>query len=426
MNKVKINFIIAPLPFLGDPKRNPALGVMYLAAIAEQAGYPTVITDLRDKNIEDCLALIPESDVYAFSATTPEYHYCRKIARQLKARSKESLIIIGGVHATVCSLDIDSSFDVVAIGGGESAITEILSDFQNGKCLRFYRGQMVDDLSLLPFPARHLLPRESFVSYGLVEQNKAATSIMASRGCVFNCAFCTSKVMWHQRCRYRSVENVINEIKELIEKYGIKQLRFQDDALAINRKWIFEFCKAIQPLHIVWRANARVENSSEDIISAMRDAGCDELCYGIESFEQDVLDKSNKKMKVVDAVTCLKNARKLNIKTRIFLIIGLPGQDKSVAKNMIDFIKDTQPSGVDLSTFVPFPGSDIYHNPSKYGIKFKEGAGFDDYVMTRGLFGDERNKDFVFIHDKLSNNELKDLRDEIITFIKENNLDMNK
>ena len=426
MNKVKINFILAPLPFLGDPKRNAALGVMYLAAITEQAGHPTIITDLRDKNLEDCLVLIPESQVYAFSSTTPEYHYCCKIARLLKERDKHALIIIGGVHATVCPDDIDSCFDVVAVGGGERVIIEILDDFKNGKRSRFYRSQLVNDLSTLPYPARHLLPRESFVSYSLVEKNKAATSVMVSRGCAFNCAFCTSKAMWHQKCRYRSVRDVIDEIKELREKYGIEQLRFQDDSLVINKKWIFEFCKALKPLHFVWRANARVENSSDDIISAMKDAGCDELCYGIESLEQEVLNKCNKKMKIIDAVACLKNVKKLKMKTRVFLIIGLPGQDKSVAKNMIDFIKDIGPSGVDLSTFVPFPGSDIYRNPSLYGIRIKEEIGFDDYVMTRGLFGDERNKDFVFFHDKLSNDELKALRIEVLNFIKGNNLDINK
>ena len=113
------------------------------------------------------------------------------------------------------------------------------------------------------------------------------------------------------------------------------------------------------------------------------------------------------------------------MKTRIFLIIGLPGQDKHVAKNMINFIKDIRPSGVDLSTFVPFPGSDIYRDPSKYGIRIKDSVDFDDYVMTRGLWVDEKNKDFIFVHDKLSNDELKELRNEMLNFIKDYNLDLN-
>ncbi len=426
MNKLKINFILAPLPFLGDPKRNAPLGAMYLAAVTEQAGYDTVITDLRDKNSDSCLSLIPEADVYAFSATTPEYHYCCKIARLLKERNRDALTVIGGVHPTVCPDDIDSCFDAVAIGEGERAIIDILNDFENGKRLRFYRSRLTSDLSGLPYPARHLLPRESFVSYSLVEKNKAATSVMVSRGCVFHCAFCASESMWHQKSRYRPVEDVIGEIKELKEKYGIEQLRFQDDSLAINKKWIFEFCKALKSLDLVWRANARIENSSEDVISAMKDAGCDELGYGIESLEQEVLDKCNKKMKVAEAVACLKNARKLKMKTRVFLIIGLPGQDQNVAKNMINFIKDIRPCGVDLSTFVPFPGSDIYKNPSKYGIRIKDNVDFDDFVMTRGLFGDEKNKDFVFVHDKLTSDELKALRDEILSFVKSYNLDLNK
>ncbi len=426
---ILVNFILSPLPFLGDPKRNAPLGVMYLAAMTERYGFKTTITDIRDRSSEDALDFITESQVYAFSSTTPEYPIVREVARRLKDRQPDCLVVLGGVHATVCFDNIDSCFDIVAIGEGEKIIIEILQDYEKRELKgRFYQGDFIEDLSSLPFPARHLVARESFVSNQLVEKGKPATTILGSRGCAFACSFCASKLMWHQKCRFRDPGNIIDEIVELKEKYGIEQLRFQDDALEINHLWLTEICCQIKPLGLTWRANARINTTfrSSNILPLMKDAGCDELCYGIESPEQYVLDKCNKNMSITQAYKVLKMVREAGMKARIFLIIGLPGQDKDVAKNMIAFIKEAQPSAVDLSTFVPFPGCDIYHNAEKYGVVLNKSIDLDDYVMTRGLYGDEKEKDFVFSHDKLSNQQLKELRSEVLDFIQSYNLVQNK
>ncbi|MFH1691104.1 MAG: radical SAM protein [Candidatus Omnitrophota bacterium] len=430
MNKtIQINFILTPLPFLGDPKRNAPLGVMYLAAVTEKNGFSTIITDIRDRSCEDSLDFIPQAKVYAFSSTTPEYPIVREVARRLKARQQDCLIILGGVHATVCFDSIDSCFDVVAVGEGEKMIIEILLDYEKGQLKnRIYRGSFVEELSLLPHPARHLVSKDAFVSHQLVEKGKPATTILGSRGCAFACSFCASKLMWHQKCRFRDPENIIEEIIELKKRYGVQQLRFQDDALEINRPWLEKICSKIKPLGFTWRANARINTTfrSKDILPLMKEAGCDELCYGIESPEQFVLDKCNKNMLISQAYEVLRLVQEAGMKVRIFLIIGLPGQDKDVAKNMIAFIEQAHPSAVDLSTFVPFPGCDIYHNAAKYGVVLNSDIDFNDYVMTRGLYGNEKEKDFVFKHDKLANEQLKDLRAEVLEFIQSYNLVQNK
>lgn len=426
---IRVNFVLTPLPFLGDPKRNAPLGVMYLAAMTERNGFRTAITDIRDRLCADALDFIPEADVYAFSSTTPEYSIVRDVARMLKMRQPDCFIILGGVHATVCFDSIDSCFDVVAIGEGEKIIIEILRDYEKGKIKdRIYRGSFFEHLSLLPHPARHLVSRDSFISNQLVEKGKPATTILGSRGCAYACSFCASKLMWHQKCRFRDPDDIAQEIAGLKERYGVEQLRFQDDALEINSPWLEEICCKIKPLSFTWRANARINTTfrSKNILPLMKEAGCDELCYGIESPEQLVLDKCNKNMLISQAYEVLKLVQEAGMKVRIFLIIGLPGQDKNVAKNMIAFIKEAHPSAVDLSTFVPFPGCDIYHNAAKYGIVLNSDIDFNDYVMTRGLYRDEKDKNFVFKHDQLANDQLKDLRAEVLEFIQNYNLVQNK
>jgi radical SAM superfamily enzyme YgiQ (UPF0313 family) len=369
---MRINFVISPLPFLGDPKRNAPLGVMYLAAVAEREGCETTITDLRDKTLKENQYLIPLADIYGFSATTPEYFYCKEIAKELKQKYPDSLLIIGGAHATAHPDKVDNCFDIIVVGEGERAIANIIRDFKKGKVSKFYKSTLIEDISEIPFPARHLLPESSFISYQLVEKNRPATTILTSRGCVFDCSFCASKIMWQRKLRHRATDNIIAEIEELKERYGVEQLRFQDDTLASNKKWLFEFCDKLESLGLAWRVNERVDTSSKDVLSAMKKAGCTEICYGIESTEQRVLNKCNKKLKIEQVYQALKNAEDVGIKTRIFFIIGLPEQNEDVADNMINFIKKTKPYAVDLSTFIPFPGSDIYNYPEKYGIKLKK------------------------------------------------------
>jgi len=427
MKRLSLNVILSPLSFLGDPKRNAPLGAMYLAAVCEKAGYPVVLTDLRDVSVEDAAGrIVSKTDVFAFSATTPEYPACRRLARDLKARYPKALFVIGGYHATVCPTRIDPVFDTVVRGEGEETLIEVLEDVAAGRRKRLYTARAPVDVASVPWPARHLLARDSFISTSLVQKGQPATTILASRGCAFDCAFCASKYMWNRLVRSRPVSDVIAEIEHLRERYGVRQLRFQDDALELNRPWLLRLCRQMKPFGMTWRANARADTLTEELMDAMQGAGCDELCFGIESPEQDVLDKSKKKMKIEKARATLAAARARGLKTRIFFIIGLPGQGADVARNMIAFIKETRPDAVDLSTFVPFPGCDIYEHPDVYGVTIRSQVRDEEYVMTRGLFGNEKEMDFVIRHDVLSNERLKDLRSQVLDFIQQYRLVQNK
>ena len=134
---------------------------------------------------------------------------------------------------------------------------------------------------------------------------------------------------------------------------------------------------------------------------------------------------NNKGVKTKDIYKALATAKRIGFKTRLYLMIGLPGQDEDTASRIIRFIDAVEPTVADLSTFVPFPGSDVYNNPGKYGIKLND-TPWDDYVFTRGLYGDECNKDFIYQHDKLSNESLKRQRKEILDHIKQRNIALAK
>jgi radical SAM superfamily enzyme YgiQ (UPF0313 family) len=128
-------------------------------------------------------------------------------------------------------------------------------------------------------------------------------------------------------------------------------------------------------------------------------------------------------VKTKDIYKALATAKRIGFKTRLYLMIGLPGQDDKTAKRLIDFIERVEPTVADLSTFVPFPGSDVYNNPYKYSIKLKD-IPWDDYVFTRGLYGIETEMDFIYIHDRLSNESLKQQRKEILDHIKKRHIEL--
>lgn len=421
---MKVVLINPPRPYLGDQKRNQSLGIMYLAAVLEQEKYEVALVDLSYIKEEDWIKKIPEAEVYGISAATPDYPLAVKIAQKIKEKFN-SITVLGGVHATAQPDKIDAIFNKVVIGEGEWAILELLKDIKKSTKKRFYQKDPIEDLDRIPFPARHLLPYDSIVSYSLAEKGKPATAIIISRGCPYNCSFCASKVMWGQRVRFRSPGNVIKEIRQVIKDYGVYHFRFQDDTLTQNRARFLELCKKMEPLGIQWRCNTRVNYAEKEMLNAMKKAGCQEVGYGIESASQEVLDINNKKIKVEQAIQAVRNTKTAGLKVRLFFMIGLPGESSDISKINIDFIRKTKPDGVDLSTFVPFPGCDIYKRPGDYGIK-KFNSDYSQYVMTVGLYKNELEKDFVCGYSSLTNEELKRHRKIILEYIKENSLALNK
>lgn len=421
---MKVLLIIPAHPYLGDQKRNASLGIMYIAAVVKEAGYEVEIVDLRDVEKKYWISKISASEVYGITASTPDYPIALDIARKIK-ENFSGVVVLGGIHASAESQGIDSIFDKVVIGEGENTFLNVLRDIERGVDKRYYSGKPIEDLNGIPFPARDMLPYDSVVSNSLVEKDKPATAVITSRGCPFDCSFCASKTIWGRKVRFRSADNVIAEIKQVIDDYGVYHYRFQDDTLTLNRERFLELSKKMAPLGIFWRCNTRLDCTQKDILSAMKNSGCQEVGFGIESASQKVLDINSKGISLEKAVEVIKNTKEAGLKVRLFFMIGLPGEDSNISRLTIDFIKATEPDGVDLSTFIPFPGCDIYMRPDHYGVKMLS-KDYKQYVMTVGLYGNELERDFVYETPLLTNEELKQHRRTILEFIKKDQLVLNK
>lgn len=396
------------------------MGLLYLAAVVRQAGYQVKITDLRSTKPEEFSKLVGVSDVYGVTAASPEYPMALEIARIAKSKNPSCCTVIGGIHATSVPDTISPVFDKVVAGEGENSFLRLLKDRESGEPgPRTYRSPPVEDLNSLPYPARDMLPFNSVFSKNAFSVGgEHAGTLITSRGCPCHCSFCASDAMWGSRVRFRSPDNVIGELKQVIQQYGVRCFRFQDDTMTVKKGRLKELCEKMEPLGIRWRATTRVDQADIERLQMMKDAGCEEIGYGVESLTREVLERNAKKISVEQVREALDNTARVGIKARLFFIIGLPGEPPGFTERLRAFLGQVQADGIDISTLVPYPGSDIYHNPGKYGIKMKH-SDYNSYHMTLGLRENEIERPLTFVHDVLSEEEILRERRSSLELIKQ-------
>jgi len=358
---MKICLVNSPNPYLTDKEVFPPLGLLYLSSYMKQCGYYDIeLMDMIGKTkVENIFA-----DIYFLYVSTPQSNHTQNVIKQLKEINPEAKFIAGGPHASVAPDDL-SYFDSVVIGEGEIASINILQDYPNLKKI-YVEDKM--DINHIPFPDRTLLDINKYAeNYKL--SGTPSTTYISSRGCSYGkCAFCCK--YWSGGVRYRSAQNIYEEIKYIKETFKINGVAFFDDDLLSNKKRIVEICNLIKTLNIKWRCLSRVSSLNENIINTIANAGCEEIALGIESADQDILNKVSKNIDINEAKKIIKLLKDYDIRVKELFIVGLPGESRESLEKMERFIQETQPHDIDLTIFSPFPGSDIYINSHKYDIKF--------------------------------------------------------
>lgn len=368
---MKIIFIETPSPWLVRKHVQIPLGPLYLATILKINGHEVRI--LRPDTIKDLKPAL-EYDLICFSGTTLEYPMNVDCAKWIREQQPDKKIIIGGVHASALPDEVieDGIFDSVCIGEGESVILTIVDDAEKNHLKKIYRSEhYIDDLDTIPFPDRSLVPNVeggALFAYNKNYIGSGNQNFITARGCPFECAFCASKSMWNGGVRFRSSQNIIDEMKYIIETTNVKQFRICDDNVTSAPKKCFDFCDAIikNNLNIVWRCSVRAESLSEEIVDIMKKSGCMEISPGIESGDQRVLDFLNKKTTVEEMYEGCENAKNAGIAVRALMMIGTPGEREDTPEINYEYLKSLPHDMSTLSTFIPLPGTDIWNNPGKY------------------------------------------------------------
>jgi len=352
----------------------PPLGLLYIASMLKQDGIEVRVIDAPALKI-GVREIVQEIEkekpvIVGMSATTPQTYTAVQLAKMLKAEYNNNLIIgIGGAHISADTDFINRFpyFDFALTGEAELTLPKILRKILNGERVKgIYHGEAPSNLDRIPFPARELINNDL---YFMPIHEKKFTSIIASRGCPYNCLYCSRPVIG-QNVRFRSPKNVVEEMKQCVDEFGSQWFQFVDDTMTLNRDRIIRFSEEIvnQKLEVEWGCQTRVDLVDEKLLRAMFKAGCREISFGIESGIERVravLRKNFTNKSVFKAFDC---CRKIGIETTAFFIIGLPTETKDELHQTIKFSKMIKADYIEVHVATPFPGSDLFAIAAKEGI----------------------------------------------------------
>jgi len=365
-------------------QENISLGIAYLSAYIKNSGHKTALVDYTwGGNSQTAIREIDkfQPQIVAFSVRTGEFNRSIKIAEKIKHKfGNEVKIIFGGVHPTVApeSVIAKKSVDIVCIGEGEKPLLELCNRLEskkqivdikglwlkdNGKIIRNDADAPIADLDSIPFPDREIFQIERYI-----KSRNGGADIMSSRGCPYDCSYCINSYLHKlyedkgKLIRKRSVKNVIKEIKELKEKYGIKRLFFHDDLFAIPINWVKEFSQQLpKDFNLTYSCSTRTEMVTPKLCEYLKGSGCTNVCIGIESgsekIRKEVLNRnvSNKQIK-----NAFKTCHDVGLPTYSYNIVGLPYETTAEIKETIDLNREVGPNFLQVSIFQPYPGTALY------------------------------------------------------------------
>ena len=392
--------IILVNPSWGTKYPQPPLGLASLAAVLETNGYSVEIIDANALQLseQDAIMLVKGADVVGITAMTPIINSAIKTAKGIKHANPNTTIILGGPHATIYSKDILKNIpeiDVIVKGEGEDTIVELCWGLENNSLdgiygITYRKGNQVienpprpqiTDLDTLPFLAYHLLPIDKYKLHPPHGRKSPLMAMLTSRGCPYNCIFC-SKSVFGSTWRGQSPKRTVDEIEHLRDKFHVREIAFYDDSFTLKSKRVFQFTEELKKrdIDIIWTCETRVNLINEEMLKAMKNAGCYMIAYGIESGNQSILSTLRKNITTEQVRFAVETTQKVGIQTVGYFMIGSPGETTASIRQTINFAKSLPLDFAQFSVTIPFPGSDLY---DIFFSKIDKDFCWDDFIYAR-------------------------------------------
>lgn len=361
----------------------PPLGVCWLATALESVGVSVAIADMHveTRPFEEIL-LGERPSILGISSTTAARFDAFGYATECKRLLPGTLVLLGGSHVSCAAQDTLEhlpQLDAVVRGEGEQALCGITRRFllgnrdlsgiagvtfrRNGEVIHNPDAVRVQDLDSLGFPARHLLRMEAYDLENEFIGGKAQ-HVTATRGCPFQCTFCSAAAIWGRRYTYRSPAHVIDEIELLRDQYGAEGIRFMDALITVRKDYVLQLCDEIEKRNVglPWECEVRVDTVDEEILRRMRKAGCYYLDFGVESINPRVLGRMKKQTTPEQIRSVLKLTHHLGFKTKAFFTLGHISETVAEARETLRFIRKFRAhisrigGGVGISVY---PGTEV-------------------------------------------------------------------
>lgn len=401
------------------------LGLGYLAAVLEKAGHYVTIIDalalgwnhtsdtlfsgirLRGLPNDRIAPLIPaDTDFIGITSSfVSSMPLVRELSAFLKPRFPGAKIVAGGIAVSIDPLTAlqEPSVDYAVRGAGEIPLLGLVSGkepqsikgvvsraFDNG------RAEMIQDLDAIPFPARHLLPMEKYLRRaGRGRRDLRTVSVLTSRGCPYDCNFCSIHHIYGHQWRGRSAANVLAEIEGLIETYGVQHVEFEDDNLTLDGKRAQDMFEGLArlPRKITWSTpnGTRVDTLNRDLLRLMKRSGCTTLFLSIESGDPDILKAMNKKLNLAKVEEVVRTCGEFGINTSGIFMVGYPGETKESFERTASYIRKLHAFGlvgVGASIAKAYPGTNLRRFCEKENLliepdRYLRGIPVGEYVDIR-------------------------------------------
>jgi anaerobic magnesium-protoporphyrin IX monomethyl ester cyclase len=383
----------------GVPGKLPPLGLTFVAASLEKAGYQATILDNYNlkKPIEDVKQELKrlEPEIVGITCGSVTYRRCIETVQAVKEVLPSCKVVIGGWQPTYMpeSLLEYPEIDYLVMGEGEQSMVKLANGLTKGKKSDIakipgvaYRnnGEIVktaptflQELDQIPFPARHLLPMDIYDRIIPYLDASPVDTMNVIRGCPYHCAYCETKKLWGPTCRAFSPQRVAAEIEHLVQNFGSRGVYFVGDNFTINKKRTIKLCNLMkEKLEIKWVCDTRVDQISRDLLKEMKSAGCQTIWFGVESGSARILEKLNKKITLEQISHAFKLCKQEGIQLACSFMVGIPGETVEDMEATFKFARKLDPDWCQFNTYVAVPGSKLY-----------------DEIMENGLY--DRVEDFV-------------------------------
>jgi len=384
---VKVTFVYPDFFQYADgsfmPEGRIYLGIAYLSAVLKKAGHQTSLVHVvappgREELLERVKGESP--DLVGFSSTTHMFRHVGRWASWLRGEL-DITTICGGVHPTIAPEEVVNTpgIDIACVGEAEETVVELCDALEEGRdcsgipglwlrrrgdVVRNPARPLLTDLDSLPFPDRSIFDPALFCD----DQHPRGT-LMASRGCPFNCSYCSNHAQKSvypnpkEYVRLRSPENVVEEIEHMVAADArIEFVRFDDDILTMDREWLGRLSELYRSrVGMPFICNSRVNFIDREMARALADMGCSVVCMGIESgnpwLREKVLNRHMGSERIVEAFALCRESGMKTVSTNM---VGLPMEDTSMVLDTIKLNARCHPDTIQVSTFIPYPGTELY------------------------------------------------------------------
>jgi len=355
----------------------------YLVAVVRESGYPVEFLDgiLEELGIEEFGRRVGEiaPDVVVLESSTPSISFDLQSAAAVKKFCPGAKTVLVGSHVTVFHNEIlaeNPAVDAVCRGEFDRTVAELVAATASGKDWSEVAGMtwrengqvrvnpprpLIENLDELPFPARDVIKCSDYRQGTF--RGKVCTTVITSRGCPFRCIYCLwPNTLYGHRFRARSAANVVDELEEAVNKYGVDEVYFDDDSMALDRQRMLDICRLINErnLKFEWIAQCRVDSMDEEVLRAMKNAGCRYIRFGVESGSEKILKLIKKGIRRDQVRSAFRFARRIGIRTQAFFLFGVPGEDEETIRRTIEFAKEIKPDSAQFAVAIPHPGTELF------------------------------------------------------------------